>query len=67
MTHRVSASICLAASFPLGGISGPSYRIAATSGLSLGSPGTTAGPESPPVSNAARESTRNPALALLDP
>ena len=62
-THCTRDSICRAASFALGGIAltDGSCSTARISKLRRGWPGAIAGPERPPRSNAAKESTRRPA------
>ena len=64
--HCSNAAICCSLRrFPSKGIlSSPVWRIARIRRLDSGSPGTIAGPDSPPMSNASRESTRKAPKAV---
>ena len=67
LTHCASVAIVASGSFPLGGIrkTSSSYRTALTSRLASRSPGTTAGPVSPPFRILAMSSSRRPPLGDL--
>ncbi len=66
--QAVRSSIACWGSLALGGIlTVESYRIASTSGLSSGWPGTTTGPASFPFSTPSRVSSRRPDSCFLGP
>ena len=65
-THCSKSLTILSGNRPAGGISTPSYRNASIKGLCSGLPGTMAGPESPPCSNAWAESNRRLPLISFD-
>jgi len=66
--RRISTSAAVSRS-PFGGITSSGSRPATRRNISLSCalPGTSAGPESPPASAAARRSRRSPALCLSGP
>ena len=59
-THAIRLSTCPGPRAPVGGISTGRPCTRCTSGLAWGSPGTTAGPLSPPASSPSRLSSRSP-------
>ena len=65
--HVVKTRICSGLSLPPKGIFSPSWRIARSRRLPSGWPGTRDGPRAPPLSRAARESTRSPECSVVGP
>ena len=59
-THAIRLSTCAGARAPVGGINTGRPCTRCTRGLACGSPGTTAGPLSPPASSPSRLSSRSP-------
>ena len=67
-THCVSFSISFADSFPFSGIfRSPVWLTALIKRLSVGLPGTTAGPRSPPFNRASRLVRLNPPPVFFSP